>query len=144
VITETDTTPANEADARRAGNEVLADVLPVLDAMDGDDPDQLPDGYLLVVALRVSDETCTQCEDDDEREPHRITELAVLNQAHPEHALHALSTAMRKIGEDNGISVGLVDPRQLAGLMAMAAMGPRMGRPDDDDDTPAPNTGQYL
>lgn len=143
MTTETDTTPANEADAQRAGNEVLAAVMPALAAYgeaDPGSPDQLPDGYLLVVALRLSDETenCGHCP-----EPHRVTELAVLNQTSPENALQALSTAMRKIGEENGIKVSFANPQQLM-AMAMGMDPRRMGRPDDDDDEPAPNTGQYL
>lgn len=122
-----------------------------IDSAEGSDPgtagEHLPDGYHLVVAIRDTDKPCDRCGDEDESDPHMITEMAVVTRLDPEQTLSALSAAMRHVGNQAGIGVGFADPRQLMAAMAMSmGMDPRaMGRPEpEDDQPPAANTGQYL
>jgi hypothetical protein len=141
---------------RARNEEIAANTAEALRAVDAaqDNPNasevsvngSLPDGYHLIVALRETGETCKGHGGDPDHEDHPGMELAILTgpEMDPETTLSILSSAMRRVGDSAGIAVGLVDPRQLAGLLAASMMAGR-GMPDRPSDDAEPvGTGQYL
>ncbi|GJF04993.1 hypothetical protein [Pseudonocardia sp. D17] len=147
MTTTTDTPdapPDADAQARQIADDVLATVDSATANPDQPDETHLPEGYLLVLALRETDTPCDRCGEDDQRDPHNRTELAVFNRMDPEAALSVLASAMRHIGDRAGIGVQFGSSEGL--MAAMAAMAAGMGgmRRPDEDDAPATNVGQYL
>lgn len=136
-----------EAETARAtdlGDTAAATLATIDDSGEHADPSSfLPEGWQLLLSLRERDEMCTSCEGE---EAHKVTEMAIVTGLDAPDTLRALSEAMRRVGQEAGIGVGIIDPRMLAGMMAMGGMGvPPFARESEPDASgPAPKTGQYL